>query len=237
MHWLQTDAPRPDGGTGYPGLRLCPEVLGTQDGLAAEAYVRESRRIAAEFTVLETHVGVEARPGADRAEAFPTRSASAATGSTCIRARPDAATSTSRPTRSRSRWALCSRSDWTTCWPPANAWGSPISPMAATGSTRWNGTSARRPAPWPRSALSIESARGPCAAHPDLLADFQRTLHLDGCPAALARGDPDQSAMSHSAVYREYVTPLRKPCVWSSVSLGSSKPSGNSRRPRPCTTG
>jgi hypothetical protein len=71
VHWLQTDAPRPDGGTGYPGLRLCPEVLGTQDGLAANAYVRESRRIAAEFTVLETHVGVEARPGADRAEAFP----------------------------------------------------------------------------------------------------------------------------------------------------------------------
>jgi FAD dependent oxidoreductase len=70
VHWLQTDAPRPDGGTGYPGLRLCPEVLDTQDGLAAVAYVRESRRIAAEFTVLETHVGVDARPGADSAEAF-----------------------------------------------------------------------------------------------------------------------------------------------------------------------
>jgi FAD dependent oxidoreductase len=71
VRWLQTDAPRPDGDTGYPGLRLCPEVLGTEDGLAANAYVRESRRIAAEFTVLETHVGVEARPGVDRAEAFP----------------------------------------------------------------------------------------------------------------------------------------------------------------------
>ena len=53
-----------------PGLRLCPEALGTADGLAAAAYVRESRRIAAEFTVLESHVGVEARPGADRAAAF-----------------------------------------------------------------------------------------------------------------------------------------------------------------------
>jgi hypothetical protein len=70
VYWLQTDAERADGGTGYPGLRLCPEVLGTPDGLAAKAYVRESRRIAAEFTVLETHVGVEARPGADRAEVF-----------------------------------------------------------------------------------------------------------------------------------------------------------------------
>lgn len=27
VHWLQIDAPRPDGGTGYPGLRLCPEVI------------------------------------------------------------------------------------------------------------------------------------------------------------------------------------------------------------------
>jgi hypothetical protein len=71
VRWLQTEAPRLDGGTGYPGLRLCPEVLGTQEGLAANAYVRESRRIAAEFTVLETHVGVEARPGADRAADFP----------------------------------------------------------------------------------------------------------------------------------------------------------------------
>jgi hypothetical protein len=70
VHWLQTDAPRPDGGTGYPGLRLCPELLGTPDGLAAAAYVRESRRIAAEFPVLETHLGVAARPGADRAAAL-----------------------------------------------------------------------------------------------------------------------------------------------------------------------
>ncbi|HET9646729.1 MAG TPA: FAD-dependent oxidoreductase [Microlunatus sp.] len=70
VHWLQTEAPRPDGGVGYPGLRLCPEVAGTSDGLAAQAYVRESRRIAAEFTVLETHVGVEARPDADRAAGF-----------------------------------------------------------------------------------------------------------------------------------------------------------------------
>ena len=70
IYWMQTAAPRPDGGTGYPGLRLCPEVLGTQDGLAAAAYVRESHRIAAEFMVLETHVGVAARLGADCAATF-----------------------------------------------------------------------------------------------------------------------------------------------------------------------
>ena len=37
VHWLQTDAPRPDGGTGYPGLRTCPEVLGTARRSGAQA--------------------------------------------------------------------------------------------------------------------------------------------------------------------------------------------------------
>ncbi|MGH8866411.1 MAG: FAD-dependent oxidoreductase, partial [Actinomycetes bacterium] len=70
VHWLQTDAPRQDGGTGYPGLRLAGEPLGTPDGLAAAPYVRETRRIRAERTVVEQDVGVEARPGAAGAEQF-----------------------------------------------------------------------------------------------------------------------------------------------------------------------
>lgn len=61
LYWMQTEAPRPDGGTGYPGLRLRPDVTDTTDGLAKAPYIRESRRIRAEFTVLEQHVGVEAR--------------------------------------------------------------------------------------------------------------------------------------------------------------------------------
>ena len=61
LYWLQTDAPRPDGGTGFPGLRLRPDLMGTEDGLAKAPYVRESRRIQAEFTVLEEHVGRENR--------------------------------------------------------------------------------------------------------------------------------------------------------------------------------
>lgn len=60
MYWMQTEAPRLDGGCGYPGLRLRGDVMGT-NGLAKQAYIRESRRIQAEFTVLEQHVGVEAR--------------------------------------------------------------------------------------------------------------------------------------------------------------------------------
>jgi hypothetical protein len=57
LHWLQTEVPRPDGGTGWPGLRLRGDVLGTEDGLAKYPYVREARRIKAVFTVLEEHVG------------------------------------------------------------------------------------------------------------------------------------------------------------------------------------
>lgn len=61
LYWLQTEAPRPDGKQGFPGLRLRPDILGTDDGLAKYPYVREARRIKAVFTVLEQHVGAEAR--------------------------------------------------------------------------------------------------------------------------------------------------------------------------------
>ncbi|MGH3306655.1 MAG: FAD-dependent oxidoreductase, partial [Nocardioides sp.] len=70
IHWLQSDAPRPDGGTGFPELQPCGSVVGTSDGLAMRPYVREARRIKAQTTVLEQHMGVEARPGADSAEPF-----------------------------------------------------------------------------------------------------------------------------------------------------------------------
>ncbi|MEJ8822764.1 FAD-dependent oxidoreductase [Variovorax humicola] len=70
FYWMQTDAPRHDGGYGYRGLRLRGDVLGTTDGLAKQAYYREGRRIHAEFTVLEQHIGVAARPGGSGAERF-----------------------------------------------------------------------------------------------------------------------------------------------------------------------
>jgi hypothetical protein len=56
LYWLQTEAPRPDGKVGWRGLRLRRDVLGTEDGLAKFPYIRESRRILAEFTILEQHV-------------------------------------------------------------------------------------------------------------------------------------------------------------------------------------
>ena len=61
MYWLQNEAPRRDGGTGYSGLYLRPDMVGTADGLAKYPYIRESRRIKALFTVTEEHVGAEAR--------------------------------------------------------------------------------------------------------------------------------------------------------------------------------
>lgn len=61
MYWMQTEAPRHDGGTGYPGLKMRPDIVDTADGLAKYVYVREARRIKAEFTVLEEHVGTEQR--------------------------------------------------------------------------------------------------------------------------------------------------------------------------------
>ncbi len=70
LYWMQTESPRLDGGTGYPGLRLRGDIVGSGDGLAKHVYVRESRRIRSEFTVLEQHVGVEARRGQAGAEPF-----------------------------------------------------------------------------------------------------------------------------------------------------------------------
>ncbi len=73
LYWLQTEAPRPDGGQGYPGLYLRPDLVGTEDGLAMAPYIREARRIRAVFTVSELHVGTEARQarGAAKAAPFP----------------------------------------------------------------------------------------------------------------------------------------------------------------------
>ncbi|WP_145078344.1 FAD-dependent oxidoreductase [Aureliella helgolandensis] len=76
MYWMQTEAPRPDGGTGWPELRLCPEVVGTDDGLAKYPYIRESRRIRARFTVLEQHISQAARMEETGLEASEVKAAS-----------------------------------------------------------------------------------------------------------------------------------------------------------------
>ncbi|MFN7019190.1 MAG: FAD-dependent oxidoreductase [Fimbriimonadales bacterium] len=75
LYWLQTEAPRPDGGVGYPGLHWRPDITGTEQSefhrMAQAVYVRESRRIKARFTVLEQHVSAACRPNQTLAEHFP----------------------------------------------------------------------------------------------------------------------------------------------------------------------
>ncbi|RKN15783.1 FAD-dependent oxidoreductase [Micromonospora musae] len=61
LYWLQTEAPRPDGGTGFPGLRLRGDVTGSRDGLAQAPYIREARRIRAEYTVAEQDLSLAVR--------------------------------------------------------------------------------------------------------------------------------------------------------------------------------
>lgn len=70
LYWMQTEAPREDGKQGYPELRLRPDVCGTMHGLAKYPYIRESRRIKAEFTILEQHIGYEQRGDIIGAEVF-----------------------------------------------------------------------------------------------------------------------------------------------------------------------
>ncbi|MBL9212689.1 MAG: FAD-dependent oxidoreductase [Opitutaceae bacterium] len=70
VRWLQTEAPRPDGGVGWPGLRLRGDLLGTDDGLAMAPYIRESRRIRAVRTIVERDVSATFRPGDTLAERY-----------------------------------------------------------------------------------------------------------------------------------------------------------------------
>lgn len=70
LYWLQTEAPRPDGGVGWPGLRPRGDLTGTGDGLALAPYIRESRRICAVTTIREQDVSATFRPGDRLAERY-----------------------------------------------------------------------------------------------------------------------------------------------------------------------
>jgi hypothetical protein len=75
LYWVQTEAPHQQGSQrGFPGVRLRPDLVGTDDGLAKTAYIRESRRIKAKFTIYEKYVGVDERKARNlsaSAEIFP----------------------------------------------------------------------------------------------------------------------------------------------------------------------
>lgn len=73
MYWMQTEAPRHDGGTGYAGLKLRGDELGTDDGFAMAAYIREPRRLHARTMLTEAHVGTEQRRSEGRPNQDATR--------------------------------------------------------------------------------------------------------------------------------------------------------------------
>ena len=64
LYWLQTEAPRDDGGTGYPELKLRPDVMDTADGLSKAPYIREGRRMVAHRRVLEQDLSAACQPDA-----------------------------------------------------------------------------------------------------------------------------------------------------------------------------
>src|SRR5262249_32265461 len=59
LYWLQTEAPRPGGPPGFPGLQPRPDVFDTEDALGKYPYVRECRRLRALTTIVEQDVSVE----------------------------------------------------------------------------------------------------------------------------------------------------------------------------------
>lgn len=71
LYWMQTEAPRPDGGKGWPGLRLRGDLTEGPEGLAMAPYIRESRRLEGFFTVTENHVGQDARKAQGESSATP----------------------------------------------------------------------------------------------------------------------------------------------------------------------
>jgi hypothetical protein len=71
LYWMQTEAPRHDEGTGYPGLRPRGDELASPDGFALAPYIREPRRLVARTILTESHVGTEQRKGLPGQDATP----------------------------------------------------------------------------------------------------------------------------------------------------------------------
>lgn len=71
IYWLQTEAPRHDGGFGYPELMLRKDITLTEDGFAMCPYHRESRRMVTRFTITEPMVAADCNSGRDRSPEMP----------------------------------------------------------------------------------------------------------------------------------------------------------------------
>lgn len=72
IYWLQNEAPRHDDEVGsYPGLYTRPDITDTADGFAKYPYIREARRIKAQYTVVEQDIAAYTNPGLDVATSYP----------------------------------------------------------------------------------------------------------------------------------------------------------------------
>jgi hypothetical protein len=63
LHWLQTEAPTSGDRQGAPEIMLRPDAMGTDDGLSKHPYIRESRRIVALKTIVESEVSAQFQAG------------------------------------------------------------------------------------------------------------------------------------------------------------------------------
>jgi hypothetical protein len=70
LYWLRTECPRDEGGSGYPELRLRPDVMGTADGLSQMPYIREARRLRTLTQIREQDIAAADQPGT-RARRWP----------------------------------------------------------------------------------------------------------------------------------------------------------------------
>jgi len=173
----RAECPRADGKTGWKGLRLRPDLVGTEDGLAKAPYIRESRRIKAEFTVVEQHVGTEARRRHAHqenivAETFPD---SVGVGSYRIDLHPSTGgvnyiDISSLPFQIPLGALIPRRIE--NLLPACKNLARRTSPMAVSGSIPWNGPSARRPERSSRSARNPGSGHPPCGTRRENLRPF-----------------------------------------------------------------
>jgi hypothetical protein len=120
VHWLQTDAPRPDRATGYPGLRLCPEswVLTTVWRPPHMSVKAVESRLSSRFW--RAMSGWRPVKVLIARKTFRIRSALAAIESICIQAQQDTgiATYPFQPGLSR---AAAGIGPWCLCFPPKGA--------------------------------------------------------------------------------------------------------------------
>lgn len=70
VYWLQHEAPRPDGGEGFPEVEVAADLFETTHGLARDAYYRESRRIVSRVTITENDIAVAVRRRENGARPF-----------------------------------------------------------------------------------------------------------------------------------------------------------------------